>query len=169
MPLPSDTPTDENLATLFTRDEPLGPTAVDEQLQTWELEALTDRDVATFQLSLAKPPTFIVGRKGSGKTALLRSRLLEAGPHEVVELSTDGTLVRVSSALGQLAQLMSLTEEGSSRIWETLLWGPVALRVARAGVKSTDDRDAFSRIWSGTADLRETVAPDATDDEVVRR
>jgi len=59
---------------LFTLDRRLGPIAISDRYQLGTLQALYDRRVALHAQSEHTQPTFIVGRRGSGKTALLLSR-----------------------------------------------------------------------------------------------
>lgn len=149
--MPGDAMTE--LSQIFNYETPLGPTAVDADVKIRALDATYDRDTSMYRQAHPRPPSFIVGRKGSGKTALLKSRRFDKDT-VIVELGTSGTFSRVSTAIGLVAQVSPSTEEAVASLWEILLWGPVATRLVLAGRRPDDDLQAFRTVWEGTSELR---------------
>src|SRR4051812_23326178 len=122
---------------MFTIQNPLGPIAVSDSEHTSKLRALYDTRVELYQRSESNPPTFIVGRRGSGKTALLLSR--EFNPENLsVRLSAQGAFSGMQSATRLIGASMFLPVEGVARLWYALLWAPIATRLALSGPEKGD-------------------------------
>jgi hypothetical protein len=147
----------------FTRVEPLGPTAANSG-DEFEPE-LYDRRVQLHLESMRHPPTFIVGRRGSGKTALLLSRELD---HEslTVRLSTTEAFSQINSALTYLNERVVVTVESAAELWDLILWAPIYVQLALS--KSTrDPKDEYQIVWQGTKELRRISAGAPTPDDAV--
>lgn len=115
----------------ITDETPFGPIAMDEISTPDVYEALYDRDNRTHNEIVRRRPSFIVGRRGSGKTALLRVPLLD--PRSL--------LVEFKSA-DLFAQVLSTVEAIESRgsrlfvkqigdIWEGVVWSALCLETLR--------------------------------------
>jgi hypothetical protein len=141
---------------VFTKEMPLGPSAIVDEIDPAVLRALYDDRVEQHIQSRRNPPTFIVGRRGSGKTALLLSVQLDAD-NVVATLSRHNTFLRVQLAVELLRDRVLLTEEGVADLWELLLWGPIAVRLASRRDRR-DDPAAYQLLWGETAPLRTAVA-----------
>ena len=140
------------LERVFTHERPLGPVAIDPQFEQSVLEALYDDRVSLHLESKHNPPTFIVGRRGSGKTALLLSSRSLA-TNVVAHISTDGIYNRVKAIMNQLRPQVLDTPEAIAEVWRLLLWAPVILRLVEQRT-ARDDPSAFQRLWDATKDLR---------------
>ncbi|MFC4121016.1 P-loop ATPase, Sll1717 family [Nonomuraea zeae] len=141
---------------LFTLQNPLGPIAVSDREKTPVLRAIYDTRVQLHLRSTDNPPTFIVGRRGSGKTALLLSREFDAR-NLVVRLSAHGVFSRVQAATELVAKPLVLTVEGVAQLWEMLLWAPIIGRLAAERCAGDPDR-AWQILWEETVELREEKA-----------
>ncbi|MEV4175513.1 MULTISPECIES: P-loop ATPase, Sll1717 family [unclassified Nonomuraea] len=149
--------------TLFTPRNPLGPSVVSDRVSIPVLRAIYDTRVHLHLRSKDNPPTFIVGRRGSGKTALLLSREFEPR-NLVVRLSAHGVFSRLQAATELLAIPLVLSVEGVAELWETLLWAPIIGRLVAERHDCDPDR-AFQVLWEETAALRQDVAgSDSRDD-----
>lgn len=148
---------------LFTTQNPLGPIAVSDRESTSVLRALYDTRVDLHLQSKHNPPTFIVGRRGSGKTALLLSR--EFDPENlVIRLSAQGAFSRMRSATNLIGSQMILTVEGVADLWELLLWAPIVTRLV-AERQDADPERALQLLWEETGAVRRDIAGSAGPDD----
>ncbi|MEV0620062.1 hypothetical protein AB0I81_42555 [Nonomuraea sp. NPDC050404] len=145
---------------LFTVQKPLGPIAVSDSQNTNVLRALYDTRVQLHLRSEDNPPTFIVGRRGSGKTALLLSR--EFYPENLsIRLSADDAFAGMQAVTRQIGASMFLPVEGVARLWNALLWAPIATRLVLSERRPDDPGRAFQILWQETAQLRKHTAGSA--------
>ena len=148
---------------LFTDQAPLGPIAISDHTQIPTLEAIYDSRVDLHLQSAHNPPTFIVGRRGSGKTALLLSREFDDS-NVAIRLSTADLFSHVQSALDLLEKSSVVSVEIAAKLWDALLWAPIAVRLTEA---ASSDSEAFRRLWKQTRRLREAPALLGTRDDAV--
>jgi hypothetical protein len=147
-------------AEVFTNEEPLGPTAIRHEIDLDVLSLLYDPTAGPNRALESRPPTFVIGRRGSGKTSLLlwqqhvRSALS-------VQLRSDAIFSRVSGIVRRLQRDIVLTEEGVADIWNLLLWGPVAMRLLDSPFPD-DPRAESSFLWEELEPIRASVRGDAT-------
>jgi hypothetical protein len=149
--------------TFFTRVEPLGPTAA---ISGAEFEAeLYDRRVQLHLESVRHPPTFIVGRRGSGKTALLLSRELD-GDSLTIRLSTTDAFSQINTALAYLDERVVVTVESAAELWDLVLWGPIEVQLAKSKT-ARDPKDEQQILWEGTKELRRVASGAPLPDDAV--
>jgi hypothetical protein len=150
---------------LFTSQQPLGPIAISDRESTSVLKALYDTRVELHLQSEHSPPTFIVGRRGSGKTALLLSR--EFNPENlVIRLSAQGVFSRVQSATNLVGAKTILTVEGVAQLWQLLLWAPIITRLALAERRpDVDPERALQILWEETAAIRRDISRSPSPDD----
>jgi hypothetical protein len=143
---------------LFTTQKPLGPIAISDRESISVLKALYDTRVELHLQSENNPPTFIVGRRGSGKTALLLSR--EFNPENlVIRLSAQGVFARIQSATNLVGAQTILTVEGVAQLWQLLLWAPIITRLALAERRpDVDPERALQILWEETAAIRRDMS-----------
>ncbi|WP_043622725.1 P-loop ATPase, Sll1717 family [Nonomuraea candida] len=141
---------------LFTVQKPLGPIAVSDSQNVNVLKALYDTRVQLHLRSEDNPPTFIVGRRGSGKTALLLSR--EFNPENLsVRLSADDAFAGMQAVVREVGASMFLPVEGVARLWGALLWAPIAARLVTSERRPDDPGRAYQILWQETAELRKSA------------
>jgi hypothetical protein len=159
------TDTTAAIENLFTTQKPLGPIAISDRESTSVLKALYDTRVELHLQSENSPPTFIVGRRGSGKTALLLSR--EFNPENlVIRLSAQGVFSRVQSATNLVGAQTILTVEGCAQLWQLLLWAPIITRLARAERRpDVDPERALQILWEETAAVRRDISRSPNPDD----
>jgi hypothetical protein len=145
---------------------PLGPVAVSDTDAVERLRVLYDDTVRVHEESREHPPTFIVGRRGSGKTALLLSRQFDSDSLNV-RLSTSETLNHVHQSILELQGRMLVSVETASKLWAQLLWGPIAVRVAQMPNDRRDPRGHAQRLWQSTKELRAAAAGSVSPDDAV--
>ena len=150
---------------LFTTQKPLGPIAISDRESTSVLKALYDTRVELHLQSQNNPPTFIVGRRGSGKTSLLLSR--EFNPENlVIKLSAQGVFSRVQSATRLVGAQTILTVEGVAQLWQLLLWAPIITRLALAERRpDVDPERALQILWEETAAIRRDISRSPSPDD----
>jgi len=152
---------------IFTAENgPLGPIAVRDTYAIAQLARLYDESVRAHTESLARPPSFIVGRRGSGKTALLLSK--EFDPQNLsIRLSTSEALNEVHQTIQVLKSRMLVPVETAAKLWSMLLWGPIAVRIAMLPEDRRDPRGHSRRLWQATRELREASCDSETPDDLV--
>jgi hypothetical protein len=144
---------------VFTLQNPLGPIVVSDDADPRALQLIYDTRVNLHVRSAENPPTFIVGRRGSGKTALLLSREFDQD-NLAVRLRADRVYSLVQAMVGQLEEQVAVPVEAVADIWELLLWAPIATRLA--AVRHPQDPPAARQIlWEETAPFRRL--PDTCD------
>lgn len=151
---------DDRLGLVFTQQNPLGPIAINSETDPDVLRALYDTRARLHVDSLRNPPTFLIGRRGSGKTSLLLSSRLDPS-NIVIRLSTTGTFSRVQSAVTLLKHRMLLTEEGIADLWSLLLWGPIIVRLLARRQQGEPARD-YQMLWEESAPLRQAASNHST-------
>jgi hypothetical protein len=149
---------------LFTTQNPLGPIAVPDGESTSVLRALYDTRVDLHLQSKHNPPTFIVGRRGSGKTALLLSREFEPG-NLVVRLGAQGAFSQMRSATKLIGSQTILTVEGVAALWELLLWAPIITRLVLAERRDVDPQRALQLLWEETGAVRRDIERSPSPDD----
>jgi len=150
----------QTLAPVFTLQQPLGPIAVSDDDDPRALQQIYDTRCELHLRSAVNPPTFIVGRRGSGKTSLLLSRGFDPA-NLTVRLSADRIYSLVQAMLARFETQVSMPVEAVADLWELLLWVPIAAALAR----SPDRRDPPAQaqiLWEETAPLR--TLPDRRDE-----
>lgn len=150
-------------STFFTKIEPLGPTAAKCGVE-FQAELYDDR-VKLHMESVRHPPTFIVGRRGSGKTALLLSRELDR-ESLTIRLSTTEAFSQVNSALSLLDERVVVTVESAAALWDLILWGPIVVQLAMTK-EGRDPPDQQQILWEGTKELRKVSAGARRPDDAV--
>ncbi|WP_214107644.1 P-loop ATPase, Sll1717 family [Acrocarpospora catenulata] len=153
----------DGIDSLFTTQRPLGPIAISDSASTSVLRALYDTRVNLHLRSEHNPPTFIVGRRGSGKTALLLSREFES-QNLSIRLSAQGVFSRVQSATDLIGSSMVLTVEGVAQLWEMLLWSPIITRLVLSRQKEDPER-ALQILWEETAGVRQEITNSSSPDD----
>lgn len=107
----------------ITHTRPFGPIDSSDvsTTDTEEMQELFDRNNNIYR-TLESHTSVLIGRKGSGKTAYLRSTFLDAQPGsiEVVQLRTASTFLEVIKALNKELGAVYFVEVIAD-IWETLL------------------------------------------------
>ncbi len=153
----------ERESSFFTKVEPLGPTAA--KIGTGVESALYDRRVQLHLESERHPPTFIVGRRGSGKTALLLSRELD---HDslTIRLGTTEAFSQVNNGLLYLNERVVVTVESAAELWDLVLWAPIDVQLAMSKT-SRDPRDEQRVLWEGTRELRRIASGSRRPDDAV--
>lgn len=117
----------------FINDEaPFGPIAMDEIMTPAIYRQLYDSDNRIYEEITQRSPSFIVGRRGAGKTALMRAPLLESG----------NLLVEFKSAdlFAQVLRCVESLESHGGRIfanqiadlWDGVIWTGLCLATLRA-------------------------------------
>lgn len=137
---------------LFTPEQPLGPIAISDDTQLNTLQALYDSRVNLHVQSEHNPPTFIVGRRGSGKTSLLLSREFDPG-NVAIRLSTADLFGHLQAAVERLEPQALLTVEVIAGLWDAILWAPIAVRLATEPSVQSEGA-AFQTVWEETVRMR---------------
>ena len=115
---------------IFTHTFPLGPIAIDEQeSDPQKLELLFDKNNKLYQ-QLNHDLTIVIGRKGSGKTALLNSVMFSKADSILISLPTADTFSQIVDVISEITPNTAYVEQ-IGRVWEVLLWGTVFCKINR--------------------------------------
>ena len=154
------------LTDFITDEMPFGPIAMDEISTRDVYEALYDSDNRIHREIVRRRPSFIVGRRGAGKTALMRAPMLDAH-NLLVEFTSAELFSQVLSCVNALeARGASLFVKQVSDIWEGVVWSGLAhavLQKSGSGDEARDDVFTLQRYVAGLGgnDLRSIDAAGA--------
>jgi hypothetical protein len=141
-------PEERSLREVVTLEEPLGPP---------QSEALVDVSQATFselydetnsvhRSARLEDPFFIVGRKGSGKTAFLIGTAL-ADEADVVLIKSEDVYLEVNKIRARYEQQNGvLAADNLVHVWEVLLFHAAMLQIGQSD--RLPNSDARQRLWS---------------------
>ncbi len=129
----------------ITHETPFGPIAMDEISTRDVYDALYDRDNRIHAEILRRRPSFIVGRRGAGKTALMRAPLLDPNNLLVEFKSADlfARVLRCVEAIEERGGRLFVKQVGD--IWDGVIWSGLCLAVLRATTAPDETRaDLFA-------------------------
>jgi hypothetical protein len=109
---------DEIIKQYVNADHPFGPLTTDVIRDESIMSKLFDRENKIYQ-ELTKRPAFIIGRKGSGKTAFLRNIKLENEYKVIVEIKTYEAFAYVLETIEKLSTKLIFVEAVAD-IWEII-------------------------------------------------
>lgn len=114
----------------FSPDQPFGPVNASRIIDADALRQLFDTENKVYA-ELASHPSLslIVGRRGSGKTALLRSELLRGSFAIVLELPAADSFQQVVKTIQEFPVRVSAAES-VSKVWHFILWGALMHEIA---------------------------------------
>ncbi len=124
-----------------------------------------DRENRVYAHLIKRDPAFIIGRRGSGKTAFLYA-ITTSQPTLNVEINTSTVVAEVEDLLRGLAALnTTLFAEHIAEIWSAALWHGVFAGIVQnppAGVDPNDDRFEELVVYLDdlTSNQGHTTAPD---------
>jgi hypothetical protein len=111
------------LASYLTYDQPFGPEDTSEVGDPYCRRMLYHSLNRIHQSSLADP-TIIIGRKGSGKTAILQSSRISGKYKIVLELGTPSAMGQIMNTFRTTAPAPAFAET-VAQLWTILLWMPL--------------------------------------------
>jgi serine/threonine protein kinase/DNA-binding SARP family transcriptional activator len=134
-----------SLTDFITEEMPFGPIAMDEISTPEVYEALYDADNRIHREIMRRRPSFIVGRRGAGKTALMRVPILD--PHNLlIEFTSADLFAQVLSCVTTLeARGASVFVKHVSDLWDGVIWSGLCLAVLqRVDIHAAARADAFT-------------------------
>ena len=138
-----------------TEQTPFGPIAMDAIATRAVYRDLYSTHNEIHDEIIRRRPSFIVGRRGSGKTALMRVPLLDAR-NLLVEFTSAELFAHVLACVEELEQRGSrIFVQQVSDIWDGVVWSGLclaAVRSDRAAFLSSDLLDAITRFVAGAGD-----------------
>ncbi len=148
----------------ITDETPFGPIAMDEISTRDVYEALYDRDNRIHAEILRRRPSFIVGRRGAGKTALMRAPLLDPG-NLLVEFKSADLFAHVLHCVERIERdhgRLFVKQVGD--IWEGVVWSGLCLAVLQSTQAPDETRaDLFTlqRFIGGSGNAATMCVDDA--------
>lgn len=128
----------ESMKSYITRSKPFGPISTDDIREHKVVEALFDRSPELHERITLENPAFLIGRRGSGKTAFLRA-VNESGGI-VIELDTAKVLSSVTRTLDILSKKGEpLFVEDIVRVWDAAFLSALTEYVATGKCKLPRD------------------------------
>jgi hypothetical protein len=122
----------------ITKDEPFGP------IDSTDIDP---KDVSVSQMlfeqhnwiyrNMRHRPSIIMGRKGSGKTAYLRTVFFDKKYDFYTEIRTDHALMHISKVIQGLVK-EAVFPETLAELWETILWVCMLSEIRTSSVLSQD-------------------------------
>src|SRR5262245_41786411 len=112
----------DSLKSLFSHDQPFGPINAGRITDSSAFQQLFDTENRVYSELLRHPSlSLIIGRRGSGKTALLRSALLGDQKQVVLELPAADTFHQLVKTIQDFPVVASAGER-LSKAWNLVLW-----------------------------------------------
>lgn len=124
-----------NLKDYFTHAMPFGPTITNQIADAKIFEALFYKENLLYN-ELSKHPSIIVGRRGTGKTAFLRSILLGPTYKIVVELPPAPVFRQIIDSINVISTGIPFVEE-VAQFWEVVLWIPLLFKLVEVEKEPT--------------------------------
>ena len=129
----------EAFSGIITPHQPFGPYVTEDISNDTALSLLFDRENALHLEAMESRPAFIIGRRGSGKTALLWSQSTHRNA-VVVKLETSKAFSAVSTTVKQLIDAgYELYTQQVAALWEAAIWHAVFRELLVDGRFSTAD------------------------------
>jgi hypothetical protein len=114
-----------HLKEFFRVDKPFGPIDASEVKDPQDIKHLLDTQNAIYDEMIRHPSmSVIIGRRGSGKTALLRSAKVSSEYHVVVELPPDQAFTHILRTVQNLSDDIVFPEK-VAELWKVVLWTPL--------------------------------------------
>lgn len=132
-----DTATKEMLKEHFTPESPLGPISSDHIYDPDVMKYLFNTENRIYSDVLNKP-SIIVGRRGAGKTAFLRSVKLDGKYQVIAEIKTHEAFRYVATTIQRLSREIHFIES-IAEVWEAVIWGAIFLELVR--ILDNEDAD----------------------------
>ncbi len=122
---------DPVLEDFVTEQTPFGPIAMDEIATRGVYRDLYSSDNQIHDEIVQRRPSFIVGRRGAGKTALMRVPLLDAA-NLLIEFKSSDLFAQVLACVDALERTGSrIFVQQISDIWDGVVWSGLCLAIAQ--------------------------------------
>ncbi len=142
---------------------PFGPVASEDLSDRRLRDELFDRENRVYDRLVRRDPAFVVGRRGSGKTAFLHSLAMDKDTLDVT-VDTSTAIAEIQDLLRSLTQLdITFFTDHVARLWTAALWHHVFLALVHqrpAAIHPDDPRfDAIRVYLHDLADRDPTLVP----------
>ncbi len=124
------------IAEYFTEDEPFGPIVSPDMKDMDIMQTLFCKDNLIYH-EMKLLPSLIIGRRGAGKTALLRSIYFDKRYKHVVELPAEVLFRQIISAIEEMSKNTLFVEE-VARLWTTVFWHLILKKIAQCPIETND-------------------------------
>ena len=146
----------ELLKECFTKRKPMGPISSDKLTNPSVMRALFDTENRIYR-ELARQPSLIVGRKGAGKTAFLRSVQLDERYKIVAEIKTHEAFLYVVQSIEQIAGNLPFVES-VAEIWDTVFWTAIFSELTKTEFDHNDETPIITKYLDGLGIKKRTTA-----------
>ena len=129
---------DNIMREVFTKEHPLGPLVSPDTTNCEVLNRVFYRENLIYR-EMASRPSLIIGRRGSGKTAFLRSAYLDDSYSIIVELPAHDTFRQIVNSVERIGGRTVFVEE-VAELWDLLFWHAILVALTRyhKGVPALD-------------------------------
>lgn len=130
-----------SLTRFINEDRPFGPTSTEDVLVNREAwEQIFDRDNSIYHYLDANDPVFLIGRRGSGKTAFLNGGRYR--DRWKIDLTAPAAVSAVRDTLQRYSELdLTTSVEHWERLWNVALWHVVFNAIIQVGSNATVSGD----------------------------
>ncbi len=108
-------------------DQPFGPIRTEKISDLEVVDALFDKENKINE-AINLSPSFIVGRRGAGKTALLKERLFKEDDISI-ELKTFDAFSNVIETINKISKEKVLFVDHIANIWEFTFWNAIFIKL----------------------------------------
>ena len=117
----------EQLKPYITKDQPFGPIDA-ERIDDDTLALLFEKQNRVYKAFRSRP-SIVMGRRGSGKTAYLRSVYFQKQYQYYAEIMTAAVVEHISSVIQDIST--DINVERVSELWEKTLWTCVLIEIRK--------------------------------------
>lgn len=122
----------------FRTNQPLGPVVVPDNRSEEIIKALFYKE-NRIHSEMARHPSPIIGRRGSGKTAFMVSAYLDPDYKIRIELPAEQAFRKIIDSIEEMSTGVVFTEEVAA-LWNTILWHTIFLELAKLSSQSDNLR-----------------------------
>lgn len=138
----------------FAPDHPFGPLSTTDIHDAESFAAIFSKDNLIYSELHSHPSlTLIIGRRGSGKTAFLRSVTIDETYEIKIELSTHKPFREIITSIEEISKGAVLVEEVAD-LWNVILWVPLLVEVAK--LEGSSDAQKLIRRYLDGLELNQT-------------
>ena len=137
----------ELLKKCFSNKKPMGPISSDQLTDSSVMKVLFDTENRIYK-ELTRKPSLIIGRKGAGKTAFLRSIHLDDQYKIVTEIKTHEAFLYVVQSIEEIAGNLPFVES-IAEIWDSVFWTSIFSEIIKKNYSDQDGLDIIERYLNG--------------------
>jgi len=152
---------------LFNVEQPFGPIKTEDIDEPDLLQLIFDRENKIYR-EMSRNPSVILGRRGAGKTAFLKSAYHDGSYDVVVELLAHEAFREIVTTVDKICPHTAYAEE-VAEVWDVLFWNSVMVRLVQLRLDDTPEMDLVRQYIKGMELKENESGPYAVMRRVIER